>query len=154
MTKIGLFKRCFFLGRALWLKGPHDKRKIKAVYQLLKTCGVTQAGVVQMNPQQFIDIFSSGFSREVFCQYQVFIVKNFEDLNEGGWARFAAALDLYRYLRFDLGIRLILMVNENEVICPRALLRVKDVSQPLLTDISQLFLAENDDEEFEKVSAD
>ena len=140
MSNLGAFKRSYFLGRALWIRGPHCSVRLRAIYSLLRSCGVSRSGIVQMNPNQFSEVFSAGFSREVLSHYQVFVVKDFEGLTTEGWLRFARAMDLYRYLRFDLGIRLLLLVNEQEAKEAEEMIKIKESVERLITDVSDLVL--------------
>ena len=112
MIEMDLFKESYFLGKLLWVKGPEGARKVRVTYEMLKICGVLDAQVAQLDGSQLVDIFAKGIPKKTLSHYRVLMVRDFEKLSGLRWERFMDILAQYRFLQFELGVRIILISNE------------------------------------------
>ncbi len=112
MLEVEIFKECFYSGRLLWIRGPAGTRKVRITYELLKNCNVLDAQVVQLDLSAFLRLFEMGIPRKTLSHYRVLIVRGFDRASRKNWERFLHVLGYYRILQFELGVRVILISDE------------------------------------------
>ncbi len=109
MIETKLFKRSFFLGKLVWVKGGEESGKIEIVFDILSSCEVKRSEVLMLDPNQFIELMHRGLTRETAAQYEVFLVRGFEQLSQKQSARFLKSIETFRELQMGFGIRVILL---------------------------------------------
>ena len=113
MSEIEIFKECFYSGRLLWIRGPAGTRKVRITYELLKKCGVLDAQVAQLDLHSFLKLFERGIPRKLLSRYRVLMVRGVDRGSNRSRERLVHVLGSYRVLQFELGVRVILISNEN-----------------------------------------
>jgi hypothetical protein len=114
MMELGLFKKSFFLGRLVWVRGFGPRKNVRVVLETLSSCQVKESEVLILKPMQFIDFVQSGLDRELILNYEVFLIQEFENLSGDLAQKFLKCIGVFRSLQMGLGIRLVL-VSEQEV---------------------------------------
>jgi hypothetical protein len=104
-----LFKKSFWLGRLIWIKGGKESIREEKLGNLLLECRVLPSEVFHLEADQFVDVFSRGIHREMMKRYEVVVVKGFENLTGSAAISFLRALQLFCDLQFGFSLQLVLL---------------------------------------------
>jgi len=109
MIETKRFKKSFFLGRLIWVKGPRKCQKEKIVFDILRSCQVSRGEVLPLRPAQFVSMMSRGLSQETVLNYEVFLIRGFESLSSEMAKKFLQCLEIFKSLQMGFGIRIVLL---------------------------------------------
>jgi hypothetical protein len=113
MFELGVFMKGFNYGRLMWLQGPAGTRKVRITYELLNFCLVKDSRVLQMSAHQFIDMLKVGSAKLYSNDYEVLIVRDFENLPRNELNLFLEAIEDYHRFKQFLEMRVILISSDN-----------------------------------------
>lgn len=111
--KVRLFQKGFESGRVLWLQGASGPGALTQAYQWLKRCcEISSESVLQITPQQFIDMSQVGVSRFCSALYPVMIIRDFEFLDHRDLTCFLSAMMLFQKFQEAYRVRVLLISSE------------------------------------------
>lgn len=108
MIETKRFKKSFFLGRLIWVKGREAIENQEIVFDILKSCQVLRTEVLVLRPAQFISMMSRGLSQITILNYEVFLIQGFDSLSPETAKRFLRCLEVFKSLQMGIGIRVVL----------------------------------------------
>jgi hypothetical protein len=126
-----IFKKGFFMGRLIWVRGMAEEQLLPAARGMLVSCNINPKEMWLLTPIQFVSLLSSGFDRAMLMNFEVMVVHGFDTLSASLSKRFFSALAEFRALQMGLGVRLVLVSTKKTI--PR-LSRLNDFS-PIVLDV-------------------
>ena len=109
MIDVKRFKKSFFLGRLIWVKGAKSSRKAQIVFDILSSCQVKREEVLVLTPDQFVDMVNRGLNQATVIQYEVFLIQGFETLSAANAEKLLKCMETFRSLQMGFGIRMVLL---------------------------------------------
>ena len=103
-----LFKSSFWMGRLIWVKGGDDYSRDERLKTMLLGCGIFPFEMFRLDAEQFVDMFSRGFSKELLKRYEVVLVSGFENLNGDQAIRFLNSVQSFCDLQMGHSLQIIL----------------------------------------------
>lgn len=113
MNELRLFKKSFFMGRLIWVVGSKKKTQIKRLRMTLKHCQIQPGEILTVGPHQFIDMLSKGVSNSLLRQYEVVVVRGFENLEPHLAGQFLKHIQNFKDLQMGLAMRMILVSSKD-----------------------------------------
>jgi len=114
MVDVSTFKKGFFLGRLIWIKGVLRSESEGVARGLVAPCNIQPGELWFLNPDQFCELLAGSLDRLTLERYEVMVLRDFEFLGGKKAAKFLDAIGKFREIQMGLGMRLVL-VSDSEV---------------------------------------
>jgi hypothetical protein len=106
---IDQFKRGYFLGRMIWIRGVEPEEAFRNLKQVLEDCGVGAAQIAWLRPEEFIHWATKGEECMGLLRFEAIVFRDLERLDEALLQAFLNALARFRSAAVGMGLRMILV---------------------------------------------
>ncbi len=103
------FKRGYFLGRMIWIRGVGGEDAFRELKNSIVGCGVEKAQIAWLSAEEFIRWAGGGEDRLDFLRFEALVLKNLEHFDERLLPALLRAITRFRSIAVGLGVRLILV---------------------------------------------